>query len=97
MVKRSTVTSSRKRRNMFTFAWIGALAIVAITVIYYEMTALLYIFATLGVTALLVVVALADLAHAQTMSTDSVQSEKADDSTAKLNNRRPLRSRPAAK
>ena len=37
------------------------MAVVVFTLIYFEQTALLYVFATLGVTALLVIVAAADL------------------------------------
>ena len=97
MAKRAGLTSSRKRRTIFTFAWIAALAVIAITLIYYEMTALLYILATLGVTALLIVVAVADLAHAQTISVDTLQSEKATGSNAGFNNRQSLKSRPTTK
>ncbi|MGH9972070.1 MAG: hypothetical protein ACREBG_30355 [Pyrinomonadaceae bacterium] len=61
---------SRGRRRIFTFVWIAALAILIVTLIYREMTAVLYILATLGVTALLVVVALADLAHPDKISSD---------------------------
>ena len=97
MAKRATITSSRQRRTIFTFAWIGALAIIAISLIYYEMTALLYILATLGVTALLIVVAVADLAHSQNMSGDALQSEKASASNAGFNNKQPLKTRPTPK
>lgn len=54
---------SRGRRKTFTFVWIAALAFLTVFLIYREMTAVIYILATLGVTALLIVVALADLAH----------------------------------
>jgi len=97
MAKRASLTSGRRRRTIITFAWIGALAIIAITLIYYEMTALLYILATLGVTALLIVVAMADLAHAQTMSVDTLQPEKATAANAGFNNKQPLKSRPTSK
>lgn len=53
--------AARKRRRMITYAWVAALAIITILLIYKEQTALLYILATLGVTALLVIVAAADL------------------------------------
>lgn len=53
--------AARKRRRLITYAWVSALAVVTILLIYKEQTALLYILATLGVTALLVVVAAADL------------------------------------
>lgn len=59
-------TSLKKRnRRLFTFAWITALIILTGVLIYREMTAVLYILATLGVTALLIVVALADLAKGE--------------------------------
>jgi hypothetical protein len=41
--------------------WMAALAIVVTALIYWEKTAILYILATLGLCALLAVVALADL------------------------------------
>lgn len=99
MGTRATLTSGRRRRNIFTFVWIGALAIIAIMLIYYEMTALLYILATLGVTALLIVVAVADLAHSQNMSSDIPQSEKvaARASTSTSSNKQSLKTRPARK
>lgn len=52
---------ARKRRRLITYGWVAALALGTILLIYKEQTALLYIFATLGVTALLVIVAVADL------------------------------------
>jgi hypothetical protein len=58
---------SRKRRRRFiTFAWLAGLAALIIVLIRWEQTALLYILATLGVTALMVVVALADLEDKKT-------------------------------
>ena len=42
------------------------MAIVVFLLIYFEQTALLYVVATLGVTALLVIVALADLGRGET-------------------------------
>ena len=54
-------TNKITRRRGFTYAWILGLAILVFGLIYLEQTALLYVFATLGVTALLVVVAAADL------------------------------------
>lgn len=46
-----------------TLAWSLGLAAVVITLIYLEKTAILYILCTLGVTALLMIVAFSDLAH----------------------------------
>ena len=68
------VADDRRRRRMFTILWTAVLALGTIFLIYKEMTAVLYILATLGVTALLVVVALADLAHAETLTSDSRRS-----------------------
>jgi hypothetical protein len=60
---------------MFTILWTAVLALGTIVMIYREMTALLYILATIGVTALLVVVAISDLAGAERISTDSARIE----------------------
>lgn len=60
MTRNAAAARNRKRKSI-TILWIAALAFVTIFLIYREMTALLYILATLGVTALLAVVALADL------------------------------------
>ena len=64
---------------MMTVLWAGVLAIITIVLIYKEMTAVLYILATLGVTALLIAVAMADLAHAEMLTNDS---RRGDDSAA---------------
>lgn len=54
-----------KRGRGFTYLWIFGLAILVFSLIYFEQTALLYIFATLGVTALLIIVAFADLGRSE--------------------------------
>jgi hypothetical protein len=66
MERRPTTTRSRARNRsgLKRFLWIAGLAIVTISLIYFEQTALLYVLATLGVTALLVIVAMADLSGA---------------------------------
>ena len=63
-MNRKTVAGDRRRRKMITLAWALALAAVVITLIVLEKTAILYILCTLGVTVLLVIVAMSDLAHA---------------------------------
>lgn len=68
-----------RNRRLFTFAWIAALSLLTVFLIYKELTAILYILATLGVTALLIVVALADLSRHEKYSTDS---PNADDAAA---------------
>ena len=50
-----------KKRRGSIFLWIIGLIVVVGTLIYLEQTAMLYVFSTLGVTVLLVVVAMADL------------------------------------
>jgi hypothetical protein len=64
---------------MMTILWTALLALGTIILLYKEMTALLYILATLGVTALLLAVAMADLSTADKLTTDT---KGADDSAA---------------
>ena len=49
---------------MMTALWVFLVSLAVIILIYREMSAVLYILATLGVTALLLVVAFSDLSHA---------------------------------
>jgi uncharacterized membrane protein YhaH (DUF805 family) len=70
-MKQKNLASERRRRKLFTFLWSALLAVATITLISYEMTAVLYILATLGVTALLVVVALSDLSPRNKSADDS--------------------------
>ncbi|MCM3872550.1 MAG: hypothetical protein ND895_17850 [Pyrinomonadaceae bacterium] len=67
----SRKANSARNRKFITFAWITALGILTIFLIYRELTAVLYILATLGVTALLIIVALADLSRHEKFSTES--------------------------
>lgn len=60
---RKTLAGDRRRRKLITALWALLLAVVVILLIYLEKTAVLYILCTLGVTALLVIVAYSDLAH----------------------------------
>jgi hypothetical protein len=64
MSQRIQSTRNKKRRG-FTYLWIFGMAIAVFMLIYFEQTALLYVLATLGVTALLVIVALADLGRGE--------------------------------
>lgn len=70
-MKRKTAASDRRRRKMITALWTAVLALGTIILLYKEMTALLYILATVGVTALLVIVAMADLSPAGKLTNDS--------------------------
>jgi hypothetical protein len=60
MSQRIQVKKTGKRRWL-TYLWIVAILVVVSLLIYFERTALLYVLATLGVTALLLIVAFADL------------------------------------
>ena len=74
-MKRKNAATDRRRRKMITVLWTAGLALLTIILIYKEMTAVLYILATLGVTALLVVVAMADLGPAEKLNTDIPRGE----------------------
>jgi uncharacterized membrane protein len=63
-MNRKTLAGDRRRRKMITAAWALGTAILVITLIYFEKTAILYILCTVGVTVLLFIVAKSDLAHA---------------------------------
>ena len=77
MKRTRNLAGDQRRRKLITILWTGLLAIVTITLIYKEMTAVLYILATLGVTALLVVVGLSDLAPSDNTSGDSTINDSA--------------------
>lgn len=58
-----------------TYVWIFGLALLVFLLIYFEQTALLYILSTLGVTVLLIIVAIADLGEGErtAVETDPAQ------------------------
>ena len=62
-MNRKTLAGDRRRRKLITVLWTLGLSLVVILLIYFEQSAILYILCTLGVTALLLVVAYSDLAH----------------------------------
>lgn len=64
-------TKTKKSRTL-TYLWIFGLALLVFLLIYFEQTAILYIFSTLGVTALLIIVAMADLGRSE-LSSDAAQ------------------------
>ena len=53
---------------MITASWVLGLTILVGVLIIWELTALLYVVATLGVTAILIVVAMSDISHAEQSS-----------------------------
>ena len=63
--KNTTVVASRQRRGRMMFVWCAISAVAVIALIWKEQVALLYVLATLSVTALLVVVSMADLGEAK--------------------------------
>jgi hypothetical protein len=60
-----------KKRRGAIYLWILGLIVVVGALIYFEQTAMLYIFSTLGVTVLLVIVALADLGENEQVSAET--------------------------
>jgi hypothetical protein len=60
-MNRKTLAGDRRRRKLMTALWAVVLSVVVIVLIYLQYTAVLYILCTLGVTALLVIVAFSDL------------------------------------
>ncbi len=68
----------KSRRSLKTFLWVVGLGALVIGLIYFEQTAILYLLATLGLTGLLLVVALSDLDGRKGASA----SELGDDSAA---------------
>jgi len=88
-MKRRNAASDRRRRKTFTVLWTAVLAIGVIVLMYYEMSAVLYILATLGVTALLVIVAISDLHYAEKFAGGAAPG---DDSAAIGNGKTPAAS-----
>ena len=62
------IKAKTRRRRGFTYSWIFGLALLVFLLIYFEQTALLYVFATLGVTVLLIIVAISDLGQSDSSS-----------------------------
>ena len=75
-MNRRTLAGDRRRRKTMTALWVFLISIGVIILIYREMTAVLYILATLGVTALLLVVAFSDLSHAGELTDQSSSSKE---------------------
>lgn len=62
-MNRKTLAGDRRRRKLITTLWALGVSLAVILLIYFEHTAILYIVCTLGVTALLLIVAFSDLKH----------------------------------
>lgn len=79
MSRKVSATQGRKSRRKGTLLWVAVLTAVVITLLFLEQTALLYVLATVGLTVLLVIVALSDLSGAhKTLS----EAPPADDAAA---------------
>lgn len=65
MSQRIRTSKTKKKNRGLTYLWIFGLALLVFLLIYFEQTAILYIFSTLGVTVLLVIVATADLGRSE--------------------------------
>jgi hypothetical protein len=65
------IPSKVKKNRRLTYLWIFGLALLVFLLIYFEQTALLYVFSTLGVTVLLVIVAAADLGRSELLTTET--------------------------
>lgn len=76
-MNRKTLAGDRRRRKLLTVLWALALSVLVIVLIYLEMTAILYILCTLGVTALLLVVAFSDLKRGDDQNQQLAQSTDA--------------------
>jgi len=74
----ASVTNTRKRQRRMTILWIAIVIAVVVTLMYLGQIALLYVLATLSVTTLLVIVALADFGEARR----ETQAPPFDDSAA---------------
>jgi peptidoglycan/LPS O-acetylase OafA/YrhL len=73
-MNRKGIAGDRRRRKLIAALWALGLAAVVIVLIYLEQTAVLYILCTLGISALLVIVAFANLGqHEETASQPVVQ------------------------
>jgi heme O synthase-like polyprenyltransferase len=73
-MNRKTLAGDRRRRKLLTLLWALGLSVAVILLIYFEHTAILYIVCTLGVAALLLIVAFSDLKHEGGQDAPLVQS-----------------------
>ena len=76
-MNRKTIAGDRRRRKLITTLWALGLALAVTILIYFERTAILYILCTLGVTALLAIVAFSDLGHTDAHNPQLAQTDDA--------------------
>jgi hypothetical protein len=75
-----TSGAGHKRRSRKTLIWILIMTVIIIGLLYWEKIALLYVLATLGITVLMVLVAMADLGGSKKIAGGPVA--PADDAAA---------------
>jgi len=75
----ATTAGARKSNRRTTFIWIAVASAIIVALIWTEQVALLYVLATLSVTTLLMIVAMADLGGARRPLTEPAPN---DDSAA---------------
>jgi len=76
-MNRKTLAGDRRRRKFITVLWALGLSVLVIVLIYLEKTAVLYILCTLGVSALLMIVAFSDLKQGDAVTQQLAQSSDA--------------------
>lgn len=76
-MNRKTLAGDRRRRKFITVLWALGLSVLVIVLIYLEKTAVLYILCTLGVSALLMIVAFSDLKQGDAGTQQLAQSSDA--------------------
>ena len=79
-VSRTDIRRKKRNNRLIVLAWIVGLAAVVIFLLYKEKSDWLYVLATLGVTVLLVIVAVSDLHYGERKSVEAT--ELGDDAAA---------------
>lgn len=84
MSRRVATTHGRRSRRLVTFLWVAGISVLVIALLWLEQTALLYVLATFGLTALLIIVATSDLSGARRALAESAAAAPlpADDAAA---------------
>ena len=73
-MNQKTLAGDRRRRKLITVLWALGLSVLVIVLIYLERSDVIYILCTLGITVLLMIVALADLGPREATGQEVVQS-----------------------
>jgi hypothetical protein len=76
-MNRNKLAVDKRRRKLITTLWALGVTVLVILLIYFERADVLYILCTLGVAGLLMIVAVADLAHVDAKSDQAQQPDAA--------------------